>query len=197
MVTLRPVLPADIDALYEICLLTGDAGADASALYTNPRLLGQIYAAPYAALEPAHTLVAEDAEGVAGYLVGTHDTAAFAARLERDWWPGLRQRYADTEGMSAADRDCIAAIMRPEPPPADLAAPYPAHIHMNLLPRLRGQGIGTALLRQWLDEARRAGVPGVHLGASTRNTGGVAFWTRSGFIPQRNIGTATWFGMAL
>src|SRR5690606_19699698 len=79
MVKLRPVLPADIDALYEICLVTGDAGADASALYTDPRLLGQIYAAPYAALEPAHTLVAEDAEGVAGYLVGTHDTAAFAA----------------------------------------------------------------------------------------------------------------------
>jgi len=40
---IRPVSQADLDALYEICLRTGDAGEDATHLYSDPRLLGEIY----------------------------------------------------------------------------------------------------------------------------------------------------------
>jgi len=197
MVNLRPVAPADLDALYHICLVTGDAGADASPLHTDPQLVGHLYAAPYAMLDPTHALVAEDEEGVAGYLVGVYDTNAFAARLEREWWPPLRQRYADAKGMSAADLERIDAIMHPHVNPPELVAAYPAHIHMNLLPRLRGRGIGTSLLQMWIDQARRAGISGIHLGASASNAGGIAFWTRSGFMPQSTIGSTVWFGMNL
>ena len=50
---LRPALPADEAALYEVCLKTGDGGQDATALYTDPRALGNIYVGPYLALEPS------------------------------------------------------------------------------------------------------------------------------------------------
>ena len=43
---IRPYRPSDLDELYRICLLTGDAGQDATALYQDPRLLGHIFAAP-------------------------------------------------------------------------------------------------------------------------------------------------------
>jgi hypothetical protein len=95
MTHIRPVVAADLDALYRIALLTGDSGADASALHKDPRLVGHIYAAPYATLSPETAFVAEDAAGVAGYIVGALDTRAFEARLERDWWPALRAEYAD------------------------------------------------------------------------------------------------------
>jgi hypothetical protein len=49
---IRPYHPSDLPALYRICLLTGDSGADASQLYRDPELLGHFYAAPYAVLEP-------------------------------------------------------------------------------------------------------------------------------------------------
>ena len=68
---------------------------------------------------------------------------------------------------------------------------------MNLRTRLRGQGVGTALLRRWVEKARAAGVPGIHLGASASNGGGVAFWQRSGFEPIETIGRTMWMGMAL
>ena len=48
----RPYHPADLDALYRVCLETGDAGRDATALYDDPTLLGHVYAAPYALFEP-------------------------------------------------------------------------------------------------------------------------------------------------
>src|SRR5580700_2330225 len=90
---IRPYRPSDLDELYRICLLTGDAGQDATPLYQDPRLLGHIFAAPYGILEPSLAFVAEDAVGVGGYIVGALDTQAFEARLESEWWPGLRGRY--------------------------------------------------------------------------------------------------------
>lgn len=198
MVVLRPYRPDDLDALYDICLVTGDSGQDATPLHNDGQLIGHIYAAPYGVLEPNNVFVAEDDGGVAGYVVGTHDTGAFEARLEREWWPALRERYArvpDAE-LTPADRQRIAAIRDPGAAPADLVEPYPAHIHMNLLPRLRGQRIGTGLLQLWVAQAREAGVKGIHLGANTANTGGVAFWSRN-FEQLRTEGRAVWFGMTL
>jgi len=199
MATLRHYRPGDLEDLYRICLLTGDSGADASPLHNDPELIGHVYAGPYGVLEPEHVLVAGDEGGIAGYLVGTHDTAAFEARLEREWWPDLRQRYAgrDEGAFTKADRMRLATINRPSSDPADLVARYPAHIHMNLLPRLRGQRIGSRLLQLWIDAAQAAGVQGIHLGANSENTGGVAFWTASGFTPIQTAGRTIWFGMSL
>lgn len=197
MVTLRPYRADDLQALYDIALVTGDAGQDATSLHRDPKLIGHIYAAPYGMLEPDHVFVADDEQGVGGYVVGTFDTNEFTRKLERQWWPALRAHYADTAGMTEADRGRIAAIMQPHHAPADLVAEYPAHIHMNLLPRLRGQRVGTGLLHRWVEQAKSAGVRGIHLGASASNVGGVAFWTRSGFVPNRTIGSTVWFGMRL
>ena len=92
---IRPYRPSDLDELYRICLLTGDAGQDATPLYQDLRLLGHIFAAPYGVLEPSLAFVAEDAAGVGGYIVGALDTQAFEERLESEWWPALRGRYPD------------------------------------------------------------------------------------------------------
>ena len=199
MVTLRAYRPGDLQALYDICLLTGDSGADATPLHNDPKAVGHLYAAPYGVLEPEQVILAEDDLGVAGYIVGTHDTDAFAARQERDWWPALRAHYASNqqEIRTKTDSMRVDAINNPHSNPADIVARYPAHIHMNLLPRLRGQRVGTALLQRWIEEARAAGVSGIHLGASAGNTGGIAFWTRSGFKPVQTIGRTAWFGMDL
>ncbi|QDZ09818.1 GNAT family N-acetyltransferase [Devosia ginsengisoli] len=199
MVELRAYRADDLEALYEICLVTGDAGQDASPLHNDRKAIGHLYSAPYGVIEPEQVFVAEDEQGVAGYIVGTHDTRAFAAKLERDWWPALRAHYAQVPEaeLTPADRGRVAAMREPGDNPPDIVARYPAHIHMNLLSRLRGQRIGTGLLQMWIAQAREAGVSGIHLGASAGNTGGVAFWTRSGFEPLQTIGRTVWFGMTL
>src|SRR5580658_10074227 len=102
MVTLRAFRPDDLDAVYAVALATGDAGKDAAHLYEDPRLIGNIYAAPYALLRPDLMLVAADDIGVVGYVTGAVDTVAWEALLERGWWPRLRREHADP-GQASRD----------------------------------------------------------------------------------------------
>lgn len=203
--SIRLCQPGDIDSLYTISLATADAGRDASHLYRDGRMVGHIYSAPYAHLSPQTAWVAEDAEGVAGYIVGVFDTNAFEEELERSWWPQLRALYKVPSGDPQdwdADQRRSFAIHHPKRALPEIVTLFPAHIHMNVLPRLQGQGAGRALLSQWMAMARRAGVTGVHLGANAGNHRGIGFWAAQGFArlgpPLVSPAESTvWFGQSL
>ena len=177
----------DDQTLYDICLQTGDSGRDARTKFQIPTLIGDIYAGPYMRLAPDLVFVAEDEEGVAGYIVGVLDSVEWARKLERDWWPTLRKSYPlkdwEDEAISTYDRHCITHFHQPHDAPMEVVSRFPAHIHMNLLPRLQGKGIGGRMLRRWFDIALHHGVRSVHLGVSPKNTRGRAFWQKRGFVP--------------
>jgi GNAT superfamily N-acetyltransferase len=176
----------DLEAVYEICLKTGDAGRDATGLYRDSRLIGHIYAGPYLALGGFIGVVAEDRDGVLGYAVGATDTRACERRLEREWWPSLRQRYPAPSGEPGGwspDERRIRTIHHPAEVPDCVVETYPAHIHMNLLPRAQGQGVGSRLLAAWSAEAQRQAASSVHAGVNARNKAGLAFWKARGFEP--------------
>lgn len=195
MVTLRLFQPDDLSDLYAISLATGHAGGDASRLYRDPELIGHIYSAPYARLAPHLALVAIDEQGPAGFAVGTLDTQAWEDTLERLWWPALRERYPipkAPDGDETPDQRRIAMIHRPEPVPPSIAEAYPAHLHLNLLPRVQGRGLGSALLRAWLD---LAGPPAVHVGVNTGNSAAVGFWRARDFHGLEGpAGRTIWLG---
>ena len=196
MVKLRGFQSNDLPALYAISLATGHAGNDAARIYRDPDLVGHIYSAPYALLAPELALVAIDAQGMAGFAVGVLDTAAWEDRLERLWWPRLRERYpapVQTPGEEPSpDARRIAMIHRPERVPVAIAAAYPAHLHLNLLPRIQGQGTGGVLLEAWLDLAGR---PAVHVGVNAGNERALAFWRARAFqVLEGPAGRMVWMG---
>jgi ribosomal protein S18 acetylase RimI-like enzyme len=184
MAEIRPYRADDLDALYEVCLLTGDAGKDGSALYCDPHILGSVFAAPYGVLEPESCYVVEDDAGVGGYIIGTRDTHAFEQRLEAEWWPELRTRIADPgpprRGMTPDER-MACVIHHPILTPPHIAEAYPAHLHINCLPRFQGVGMGKRLIDLWRERMAEAGVKKVHLGVGPRNERGVRFYKAYGF----------------
>jgi GNAT superfamily N-acetyltransferase len=195
--TVRQVCPDDLNALYEIALATGDGGDDASALYRDTRLVGHIYAAPYAVLCPDTVFVACGAEGIGGYIVGTADTRAFEAQLEKAWWPRLRAIYPKSGVGGGLDAKRIKMIHHPACVPDAIVARYPAHLHINLLPRLRGCGVGRALMERWLRAVREKGARGVHLAVGAHNTRAIHFYGTAGFRELRvppPMGGAIWLG---
>ncbi|HWA92788.1 MAG TPA: GNAT family N-acetyltransferase [Rhizomicrobium sp.] len=185
MVEIRPYRATDLATIYDICLKTGDAGRDATGLYGDPQLLGHVYAAPYGVLAPECCFVAEDAHGVAGYVIGTADTCDFEARLEREWWPPLRARYADPgKAATSPDERMQRLIHRPERTPPRIADPFPGHLHIDLLPRLQGQGLGKRMIDHWRDAIGRP----THLGVGLSNARAVRFYRAYGFREVERYG---------
>ncbi|AEE44459.1 GNAT family N-acetyltransferase [Cellulomonas fimi] len=184
---LRPYHPSDLAAIYRICLLTGAAGGDATALYRNPDLLAHVYAGPYPVADPGLTFVVADETGVVGYVVGTADTAAFDAWLDAHWWPTLRAQHPlqVDPGDGTEDHVLVERIHAWTHTPDELLDRYPAHMHIDLLPRAQGQGWGRRLVGALGGALRERGVGGLHLGVDARNTSAIAFYERVGFRRAR------------
>jgi ribosomal protein S18 acetylase RimI-like enzyme len=183
-VRIRACQPGDLDDLYRICLLTADGGQDATSLYSDPSLPGHVYAGPYPAFEPSLAFVAEDSEGVCGYVLGALDSRAFEERCERDWWPALRVRYPEPDSearLSAQERFAIHDIHHPWRAADDLAERFPSHLHIDLLPRLQGRGFGRRMMATLTQALREKGSPGVHLLVGRGNQRAAGFYRHLGF----------------
>lgn len=189
---IRPYRPDDLDDLYRVCLQTADNGGDATALFEDPRLPGHLYAAPYAIFEPSLAFVAEDLAGVGGYIVAALDSSAFARRLESDWWPAMRTRYpepAPGQALSPPERQAISHIHHPWGTHETLAERYPSHLHIDLVPRLQGRGLGRQLMATLKSALRDHGSPGLHLLCGRSNQRAAAFYRHLGFteLPATDV----------
>lgn len=191
-VVIRHAVWADREAMYDVCLRTSDAGVDGSHLYQDPELPGHMWTGAYLALEPDLAFVLEDGDGVAGYVIGAMDTSDFERRCETDWWPALRARYRDPAEVPRAqrsrDEQLHRAIHRPVLTPPEFIVGYPSHLHIDILPRGQGRGIGLEMMNVLMNALRAQGSPGVHLGVSPANVRAVRFYQRLEFTTLADFG---------
>lgn len=182
--SIRPYRPADRAAFYAVCMATGRDGDDASELFRDPLLLGHRYVGPYLDLEPELAFALQDDVGVCGYVLGAADTADFNERFQRNWLPrvtvGLPQPVGDPadwneEEWLMAELHAPTVIL-----PVD-GASYPAHLHIDLLPRAQGKGQGRRMIQRLLGALVACGCVGVHLIVSARNKRAQGFYGALGF----------------
>jgi len=181
----RTYRPADRAALYAVCLATGANGQDASRLFRDPQLLGHRYVGPYLDLEPRLSFTLEDAHGPCGYVLGTADTERFYRTLVDEWLPPLRERLAEPGPYPArwSENDRLLAELHSPTltTPADLGS-YPAHLHIDVLPRAQGRGHGRRMVQTLLTALVELGCVGVHLGVNPRNDRAIGFYRALGFV---------------
>ena len=195
---IRAYRPADLDAVYDICVQTADAGGDARGQYSTDRLMGDVFAAPYVTLEPEHAHILDDGTGAAvGYVIGTADTARFVRRYRDEWLPTTAGRYPDPADPPVTREDSMLWLHEhPERMIVPELADYPAHLHIDLLPRWQGKGWGRGLISALLAGLRAAGASRVHLGMAVSNVSARAFYDRMGFteIPVPGAVGVTYLG---
>ncbi|MBU2665814.1 GNAT family N-acetyltransferase [Actinoplanes bogorensis] len=190
---IRAYRPTDLDAVYDICVRTADAGGDARGQNSSDRLVGEVFAAPYVVLEPEVARILDDGHGNAvGYVVGTTDTAAFVKRYREEWLPATAGRY----GEDPRDEMWLELHHDPERMLVPELAGYPAHLHIDLLPEWQGRGFGRGMMWSFLSGLHAAGAPRVHLGVAPANTAARAFYGRLGFeqIPVPSEPQAVYLG---
>ena len=135
----------------------------------------------------------EDDEGVCGYCLGAADSAAFYDSFERQWRPNLTARFPAPTGAPATwtrSQQIHHLYHHPDHLIPGPPGHFPAHVHIDLLPRAQGRGLGTRMMTVVLDELRRRGLPGVHLGVGTVNARAQAFYRKLGFAELCRVGGA-------
>ncbi len=182
---IRPAIVQDLPGAYRVCLKTGDSGTDATHEFHNPDLLGQVFVGPYIVGEPENAFVVADEDGIAGYALAVRDTRAFEAWAEEHWWPPLREQYPLKPGPSSGEASADASVIRliHSPPRAEdeVVARFPAHLHIDLLPRVHKQGYGRQLIEILLATLSERGAAGVHLGVGLQNVNAIEFYRHLGF----------------
>jgi GNAT superfamily N-acetyltransferase len=122
--------------------------------------------------------------------------------MEADWWPELRTHYADPPEPRedwTPDERLSFLIHHPPHTPKRICEPYPAHLHINLLPRLQAKGIGRVLIRIWLERMAAIGVDKAHLGVGPANERAVRFYRAFGFSEIERLPApynVIWFGIS-
>ena len=179
---IRPYRASDHAAVYDVCVRTADVGGDARGKYHSDDLMPDLFAGPYLFLEPDFAFVLDDGQRAVGYVIGTPDTAAFARAYRARWIPHLAGRYeVPPDPPTSPDEAMVALHYRPELLVWPGLEAYPAHLHIDLLPRLQGTGAGRALMETIQARFRAEGAGGVHLGVSRVNVRAVGFYRHLGF----------------
>lgn len=181
---IRPYEPKDFQAVYEVCLKTGDAGSDASHLYDDPDILGHIYVGPYVTLEPELAFVLEDAQSVCGYVLGALDSAVFYQRVVSEWLPDIQKQVPDPPGEAkdwTPTEQLYHEVHHPDISLPKALKAYPSHSHIDLLPRAQGQGNGKRMMVKLLEALKKQTSPAVHLGMHPDNDRAFHFYKKLGF----------------
>ena len=180
---IRPYQPGDREAVAEICLRTADHGSDARGVFEDDDLWAVVFALPYVTRHPDLAFVVEAPDGrVVGYVVGTDDTDAFEDWFRDEWWPRFAERFPRPPvERSRQDGTVRYAHSRRAGAEPYAGLGYPAHLHIDLLPEAQGRGLGRTLIETLAAALRSRGVRGLHLVASDRNAGALAFYDRLGF----------------
>jgi ribosomal protein S18 acetylase RimI-like enzyme len=192
-------------SLLRVLIIPGNGGADGTHLYKDPRVLGRrwtgnfvnfsspssslfdltpLFPGPYLQLEPSLAWVLEDELGVCGYVLGARDTKAFWERYVTEWVPEMKTLYPSCPPASdtSPDANVIRSFYAPHLHfPEEWSIQYPSHLHIDLVARAQGRGLGTTMIQTLLSELRRQGSAGVHLEMGLNNVKALKFYEKMGF----------------
>jgi ribosomal protein S18 acetylase RimI-like enzyme len=184
VMSVRPYRPQDRDAVRRICFETGFMGEPCDWYWRDFESFADMWTAYYTDREPETLFVAvDDNDRVLGYVAGCVDTAnapsmreALGRHLYRRFllyrpgtagflWRGMLDSLRDRNGNDGELRD----------------PRWPSHLHIDLLPEGRGQGVGAALMDEVIERFQARGSPGCHLSTLDENVGAIAFFESQGF----------------
>jgi len=188
-VEIRLYRPADRADVYNVCVRTAAAGGDATGIYSSDDLMPDVFAGPYLAFQPDLAFVVDVGDRVAGYVIAAADTRAFVERVRQEWVPTFASKYPEP---SPTDAPIVAMGVDPERMLVPEVDEYPAHLHIDLLPELQGQGCGRALIDTLRAELARRGIPGLHLTMDPANLPARAFYDRLGFVELPSGALGIW-----
>ncbi|MEA2603681.1 MAG: hypothetical protein QOF89_4673 [Acidobacteriota bacterium] len=184
-VEIRPYEPRDRAAVREICRATAYGDGEGAAL-PDPVFFTDLMMRAWTDFGAGPLWVAERDGQVQGYLAGCLDRRRFA-HLQA--WRVVPPAVARALARGLLLRPAVWRLLRGLPGflAASRGGPrldaFPGELHVNLLPPVRGNAIGSRLVERFLSEASTHGLPGVHAVVYEENDGARRFFESLEFRP--------------
>ncbi len=194
---IRNAHPADLPYLYDICAKTAFNGGDARHLLSDPLIIGQYFLAPYVIFNPDWCWVVEQNNCLLGYLVSTPDSKIFANWMTSNWLGVIRQLYPVTQLSDLSSYEIwLRDLIHRDPVLDDFITDFPAHLHVDLLPKAQGQRLGSRLIGLLEQKLIQQKIPGYHLAMSADNSAG-NFYESNGLKILRQDSGVIFYGKRL
>jgi ribosomal protein S18 acetylase RimI-like enzyme len=184
---IRPYECRDREAVRTICCDTADGGGPVDNFFPDREVFGDVLTAYYTDIEPESSWVAETENGVVGYVTGCLDTRKFIRAMVFHILPrvALKAIRRHTLRMPRAKRFFLSNFglwLRYSSEKTVDYHNYPSHLHVNLKPGFRAQGMGGELVLRFLEQAKVRGSCGVHANVREDNDRARKFFERLGFV---------------
>ncbi|MFX1517709.1 MAG: GNAT family N-acetyltransferase [Promethearchaeota archaeon] len=190
MVHIRGYEPKDRKDVINVCWLTGYMGESAAGHFDDPYLFGLLFCLYYTDYEPENCFVAEDEKigQVIGYILSSLDSNKQEEQFRKYMIRKITLRaFLYTLWRHPRTFKVLWHFKKtwdeePKIPNEKiLLAPYPAHLHIDIIPGYQSQGIGTQLMSTLENHLIANNIKGVHLGTSERNIKAVQFYRKLNF----------------
>jgi ribosomal protein S18 acetylase RimI-like enzyme len=185
---IRPLTLADAINLSHVAYETAFFGKSAEIFFPDRALFADLWIRPY--LSQPLGFVTEAKDRILGYVLGEDEQ-----RYQRQFVqlaPYYFKRLMS--GAYPQWRGCwpyLWRVLRYSTKHAPLNA-YPTHLHINLLPEVRGQGLGKQLLTRYLEHLHQQKVSGVQLSTTRENLAAVSLYQTFGFKVWREYESPLW-----
>ncbi|UCE12183.1 MAG: GNAT family N-acetyltransferase [Candidatus Heimdallarchaeota archaeon] len=190
MVQIRKYQPKDRDDVINICWKTGYMGDDSAGHFDDRYLFGLLFCLYYVDYEPENCFVAvdEDRDKAIGYVLSSLNSEKQEKQFRKKIIPKIIRRaflytiwrYHRTFRVFWHFKKTFQEAREPSHNES-LLAPYPAHLHIDILPQYHRQGVGTKLMRCLESHFRTHNVKGAHLGTSEKNEKAIPFYKKLGY----------------
>ena len=177
---IRKATVDDLTDLYHVAIKTGNSGSDATGMFRNDDMIGEVFVGPYVTLSTETCFALSEDGRAIGYGLCVLDTETFQRNCREKWWPVLQEKYRDL--ASVQDQEwLVKEIFQPTPSPESVLEKFPSHGHIDLLPHVQGQGWGRKMMDAMEIRLSELGSPGFHLRVSAYNDRGLKFYSAIGY----------------
>ena len=187
-------------AVWQLAAETAFFGDPVEAFLDDRALFCEAFVAYYTDQEPEHLWVAEMNGDLVGYVTGCADSRRRERFSRTCTLPRLLGKMI--VGQYRIGRKTLRFSWRGAQAWGQRTIPrvslqrFPAHLHVNVAARARGQGIGRALLEACLARFWAEGASGVHLHTTDHNRAACHLYESIGFRLQSARPTTLWRGLA-
>lgn len=174
--TLRPYVPADLTAVYEVCRRTCDDGADGTEIFPfHKELVADKLIGSFAANGPEYAFVMEDADGVCGYVLAALNHELHNKKVETDWFPAMQEKYpkpSNTHNLTPAEEMICSLHSHKSYESENLRKSYPSLVRIDMLPGRCHDGIARMALACTVAALKTNGSHGIYaeINVGDRNT---------------------------